>query len=400
MLIREEFLPTKTSKSKALILISLVIGVYILENTAITSFIGFSIFSNIIKPLLWCGIAFTVWLLPRIKPKSRLKHKSMINWWSFNFAVIYIIVSMVIGVFIEGLGKSPYSHTPKAMLINIVTIGTVLIGREIVRSYLVNSFTDEENFFVFILTALFMTISSLAIRSFIDLKGYEGIVQFIAESFAPSFSENLFATYLVFLGGPLTSIIYLGITQAFHWLSPVLPNLKWITKALIGVMSPIFFLMSIQSIYLDASKEQKKSEKEEESTLSWIITSILSISIVWFSVGVFPIYPSVIATGSMEPEIKPGDVILVEKIKDIEGIHALKTGDVIQFKKDSILISHRIIDIIEEKEGIRFKTKGDNNSGEDEDLVKPENIKGKVVYSIPKVGLLTLLIKSEDDVQI
>ena len=156
--------------------------------------------------------------------------------------------------------------------------------------------------------------------------------------------------------------------------------------------------MSIQSIYFEAAKELKKSEVKKESPLSWIITSILSIAIIWFSVGVFPIYPSVIATGSMQPEIDPGDVILVEKIKDMDGINELKIGDIIQFKRDSILISHRIIDISEGEEGINFKTKGDNNSSEDEELVKPENIKGKIVYSIPKVGLLTLLIKSEDGV--
>ena len=57
----------------------------------------------------------------------------------------------------------------------------------------------------------------------------------------------------------------------------------------------------------------------------------------------------------MEPEIKPGDIILVERIVDIEGINKLKVGDIIQFQRDGILISHRIIDIKrEEEKGISF----------------------------------------------
>ena len=157
--------------------------------------------------------------------------------------------------------------------------------------------------------------------------------------------------------------------------------------------------MSMQAIYQNESRQIKVREKDEENPLGWMITSILSILIIWFSVGVFPIYPSVIATGSMEPMIKPGDVILVRKTVDMEGINNLKVGDVIQFKRDNILISHRIIDIInDEKEGLSFRTKGDNNSGADTELVKPQDIRGIIVYNVPKIGWPTLLIKSNKDI--
>ena len=142
-------------------------------------------------------------------------------------------------------------------------------------------------------------------------------------------------------------------------------------------------------------------DQEGESPTSWIITSIISIGIIWFAVGVFPIYPSVIATGSMKPMIKPGDIILVKKIVDMDGINSLKEGDVIQFQRDSMLISHRIIEVVnDEKEGIQFITKGDNNSGEDTDFVRPEDIKGTIEQVVPKIGWVTLLIKSDKDVDL
>ena len=40
----------------------------------------------------------------------------------------------------------------------------------------------------------------------------------------------------------------------------------------------------------------------------------------------------------MEPEIKPVDVILVEKVKDMDDINALKIDDIIQFQRDGVLI--------------------------------------------------------------
>ena len=221
--------------------------------------------------------------------------------------------SIVAGL-IDGLGNSPYDHSPKGILINIIFIGSALLGREFIRNYLVNSFSKKDNYLVFILIALVMTITNFPISEYLDLASVKALVQFLAEFFIPEFSHNFFATYLVFLGGPIMSLIYLGIIQGFHWLSPILPDLKWITSALVGILCPTFFLMSMQSIYLNASKQIKKREQEKESLGGWIITSIISIAIIWFAVGVFPIYPSVIATGSMEPMIYPGDVIVVKKI--------------------------------------------------------------------------------------
>lgn len=398
MFAREEFLPTKSSAKRCFIIAIFMISVYILENSPIITLIDSFIFNYILRPILWIGLSYMVWKLPHIRAKGLLKLRSFVNLWALNFAIIYIIISVSAGV-IDAFGKSPYNHSLIGILTNIVFVGSVLIGRELARNYLVNSFTKEENYTVFILIALFMTITSVSYNKYIDIKGYVEIIQFFAQYIGPEFAQNLFAVYLVYLGGPLSSIIYLGVVQGFHWLSPILPDLKWITTALIGILFPTFFMMSLQTIYHSASKQLRRKDKGEESPVGWMITSIISIAIIWFTVGVFPIYPSVIATGSMEPGIKPGDVILVKKVVDMEGINNLKVNDVIQFKRDGILISHRIIDINnDEKKGIGFKTKGDNNTGDDIELVKPEDIKGTIIYTVPKVGWPTLLIKSKEDI--
>ena len=56
----------------------------------------------------------------------------------------------------------------------------------------------------------------------------------------------------------------------------------------------------------------------------------------------------------MQPVIDPGDVIFIKKIN----INDLKVGDVITFKKDSFIATHRIIEIQEDK----VITQGDNNN--------------------------------------
>ena len=392
-----KYLPEKNSYTRSILVVILLAVIYILENLPNTFYIDDVVFTYIIKPLLWTGVVAFIWFMPHVRPKARLRHRKVIYLWGFIFGLMYILINIAAGFF-EGIGKSPYSHSPAGIITNIILVGSSLAGREFARSYLVNSTTKKENYFVFIIIALFMCITSFSVNKYRDLKDFESTVQFIAEYFSPEFSQNLFASYLTYLGGPGASIIYLGIVEGFHWLSPVLPNLKWINTALIGILSPIFFLMIFNSVYSDISQKKKK---ENEGTAGWIITSIVSISVIWFAVGVFPIYPSVIITGSMEPQIKPGDVILVEKITDMEHINKLKINDVIQFKRDGILISHRIVDIENnENEGLLFKTKGDNNSGPDTDLVKPQDIKGIMKKIVPKIGWVTLLIRSNNEISL
>lgn len=392
--------PTQRSNKNASFLILLLLFIYALENSSITRYIDSSIFNYIMKPILWIGIIFIVYKIRHIKPTAKLRQRSFLNFWALYFGIFYVIINLAAGL-IDGLGKSPYSHSLTGIITNIIFVGSALVAREFIRSYLVNSFTKKENYLIFIFISLLMTLTNFQVSKFTSLENVEGLVQFLAQYFLPKFSENLFASYLVFLGGPFTAIIYLGIIEGFHWLSPILPDLKWITTALIGILCPIFFLMTLQTIYLTHTKQFKKREQEDESPLGWIVTSIISIGIIWFTVGVFPIYPSVIATGSMEPMIKPGDVILVKKITDMDGINALNEGDVIQFKRDSILISHRIIEVVnDEKEGIQFRTKGDNNSGVDSDLVKPQEVKGTIEYTVPRIGWPTLLIKSDRQIDL
>ena len=285
-MLKQNYLPTRSKQNRSLLLISLLILIYLFENSTVTSYIDNFIFSYILKPIIWVGMVFLIWNLPKFRPKAKLKHKSLLYFWTFNFAVIYVIITIIAGL-IDGMGKSPYSHSPKGIFINIIFVGTYLVGREFIRNYLVHSFTKEENYLVFIFAALIMTITKFPISKYLGLNSLKSTVMFIAEFFAPEFAHNIFASYLVFLVGPLGSIIYFGVIQGFNWLSPILPDLKWITTALVGILCPVFFLMSLQNIYLKITKQLKKREEDDENPISWAITSIVSILIIWFAEGFF-----------------------------------------------------------------------------------------------------------------
>ena len=86
-----------------------------------------------------------------------------------------------------------------------------------------------------------------------------------------------------------------------------------------------------------------------------------------------------------------GDVVIIAKVPT----DVIKEGDVIQFRKEErITVMHRVIEI-QETEGAKFFiTKGDDNDEPDTDPVIPQNVVGKVVFTIPKIGWASIVVKS------
>ena len=89
-----------------------------------------------------------------------------------------------------------------------------------------------------------------------------------------------------------------------------------------------------------------------------------------------------IMTGSMEPTIPTGAIVIVKETDPDE----LAVGDVITFiSRDKSIYgyanTHRIIAIETDETGHRcYVTRGDANTAEDNDRVYPSEIKGKVVF--------------------
>ena len=71
----------------------------------------------------------------------------------------------------------------------------------------------------------------------------------------------------------------------------------------------------------------------------------------------------VIISGSMEPNISVGDIVIARNIKNEE--RELKIGDIISFRSGHSVITHRIVNIEKDNNGVlRIRTKGDSNNTE------------------------------------
>jgi len=159
------------------------------------------------------------------------------------------IALLYIAAFFTSLGISPYNLTPPGVLINTIYFSTVLLGKETSRTYLIKSCPKKGISMGMALIALLYTFISTPLAKFTTLKASIETVKFFGSDFLPTFAQNILATYLALLSGPAASLAYLGILEAFEWLSPILPNPPWAIKALITTLTPtIGFLMVTQTV--------------------------------------------------------------------------------------------------------------------------------------------------------
>ncbi|MEC2325744.1 signal peptidase I SipW [Lederbergia lenta] len=133
-------------------------------------------------------------------------------------------------------------------------------------------------------------------------------------------------------------------------------NLRWISN----IVTNLLFILLVCLVFIVISS---KAAGGEPSILGYQLKTVLS--------------------GSMEPNMKTGSIILVESVK---GTANFKQGDVITFKtKENILITHRIMKV--ENNGQRYITKGDNNNEPDVEPVLAQNIVGKYSgFTVPYAG--------------
>ena len=153
-------------------------------------------------------------------------------------------------------------------------------------------------------------------------------------------------------------------------------------------------------IYTNEMIKEKYARKNRKKKIIRIITTpvvvlilLLAIYTGYFkfikksnNISFFGYKQYIVMTGSMQPSYNIGDLIFEKEIAKED----IKLNDVITYSLESgqDTVTHRVIDIIEENGETYYQFKGDNNNSPDPDLVTYEQIQGKVIYKIDRLGSL------------
>jgi len=374
-------------------LFSLLVLIYILSN-----FVFPYLFDNfsavyVIQPLAWVALSLYVWLrLPRFPSCGKMRFRNTLIYLAFGIAAFQIYLKVVAGL-LDQFGKNPSSLTFLGITINIIFVGTSLIGMELSRAWLINRVVRRPSNLLPILMALFFTLLELQFSQIWIVKGtMEEIVKFFGSTFLPLFMENILASYLAMWEGPLPALAYRGLMAAFTWFCPVLPNLNWAMNALTGTVVPLIGLAIINEYVAYKLDPIRFKRRSGEGLVGWIGLFVGGILVLWFAFGVFPAMPTVIFSGSMTPGIQVGDMVIIARINT----SLLKDGDIAAYRNPDMSVPtvHRIVNIEHDEGQTEYIFKGDANQLPDEKPVQPQQIVGKAVLVVPKIGWFTIFLRN------
>lgn len=149
----------------------------------------------------------------------------------------------------------------------------------------------------------------------------------------------------------------------------------------------------------------RQTDGDEPTTAWWWVRTIVSWGLLLLMIAalaVMVIIPRLtgsqaytVLTGSMEPNYPPGTLIVVKPTPAED----LNVGDVITFQPvsgDPSVVTHRIDGIYFNGAGERqIFTRGDANDVVDSWALVPDQIRGRLLYSVPELGRVNSVINGQ-----
>jgi len=348
--------------------------------------------------ICWATLALTTLYMAGGPQKIRSWTNRRITLMALLAAAFQIFILIDAGL-ITKFGKSPVSFTPAGIAINFILVSSTLLGMELSRGYLTKNLSRKNPALTLAAITLLYTFTSVSIFALINLQDPLIYTKYMGENFLPTLTENLLATYLALISGPLAALAYSAPLQAFQWFSPILPDLPWGYKALIGVMTPTigFIAITMATTPKDLTKAgmptprkpAPRLRKGQKSMKGWLAISVFLVLTVWTTTGLLGFYPTIVGSGSMTPTVEVGDIAIVTSTDP----NKIQVGDIIQYWHEGEMTLHRVIETRQAQAGKMFITKGDANTAPDSDPVFANQIRGKLILTIPKLGWVSITLK-------
>lgn len=339
------------------------------------------VYLYIINPIFWVTLATFLRLTIGKTYEKKKNKKEMIEYCCIG-VLVYIITYMISGLFIT-FGKNPYSTTIFGIITNLWILAVAIVAREYIRYKLIQNVYEKDKTVIAVMISIVYIIIDFNIsRFFYGTITVAYIVKQIGQTLIPLIAKNILYSYIELNSGYMPSVVYEIGTKLYLWLSPILPNAPWIMVAIIDGIIPIILFVYIR--YTNNKKDifrskEKINATDPRSIIPLVIGIILAI---WFAIGIFPIKPVAVATGSMEKELSIGDVAIIEKCNSNDVI----VGDIIEYQMEGYTVIHRIVEKKQRNGQFYFITKGDNNKSPDALEVREEQLIGKVIFKIKYIG--------------
>jgi signal peptidase len=367
----------------------LIVTVYLLTNLVVPlAFRGEMIFMASLA--LWALVIAPTILISKLYQTTMCQTDKPIVQLASIIAALQIFFAVFAGFFM-GFGKNSTTWTPRALAIYFPFLLIPFLGIELSRAYLTRTISRRKPTLTLFLISLFYTLILTSTPAYQSLSSPLSMSEFLIKSFIPALAISLLATDFAFLGGFPANLAFMAIPAFFTWFSPILPNPPWAVQSIITVTAAtIGFLVLDQTVKPFPTHKIYRTLKKQKSQLPyWTALALIGLIAIWSSTGLLGFTPTIIASGSMQPTLNPGDITIIISTPPA----TIKIGDTIQYYTSDVPIIHRVIDKYETGGSLWFITQGDANT-EPDDPVNERQVIGKTLFTIPQLGWVSIALKN------
>ena len=368
---------------------ALILIVYLLTNLVVpAAFQGETIF--IVDAVLWTTVIVATILVSRLTQTKIFQTNKTLVEIAAILAVFQIFLAVFLSFFM-GFGKNANVWNPTTLAIYFPFLLIPLIAAELSRTHLTKTVSKRNPTLTLLLISIFYTLTIPTINNYQSLTTPLSITEFLIRTFIPTLAVSLLATYFAYLGGFAVNLTYMALPAFFTWFSPILPNIQWQTQSILTVVSAsIGFVLLDNAIKPSQIKQIHRTLRKQKSQLPyWTAIALFALIAIWSTTGLLGFTPTIVASGSMQPALNPGDISLIVKVQP----STIQIGDIIQYYAQDEPIIHRVTNIQKSGNKLYFTTQGDANNAPDLP-VSEDQVMGKAMLTIPQLGWVSIVIKN------
>ena len=343
-------------------------------------------YSLIIFVILLIGIFHKLFVLE----KDNHRYFKDVLFEIFFYTVLYFILFYLLGLLV-GLYRTPNYLNVSGFKNFIIPITLFCVFREILRYNLLCK-ADGNKICIVLVVITILLLDICDDFAFASFKTQYSVLKFVALTLFPSISRNISYSYISKKLGYKPVIIFDLIFSLYPYIIPILPNPSEYLMAMIYLMVPILFVYRLVNFFEKKKDKLFPSNYKKRKAREMILPTIIIMVLVFFYSGYFKLYAIAIASGSMSPSIKRGDIVIVNQKVSVDKI---EVGDVLAYRHDAIIVVHRVVNKIKIGDLYYYYTQGDANNNVDDLVIEEDMIIGTVKYKIPYIGYPTVWFNKE-----
>ncbi len=297
--------------------------------------------------------------------------------------MLIAIICYMLGLLL-GFTHSSLSFEVGHILGTVLPIALISVATETFR-YIVFHAYYRHRTPVVIFTTISIIMNALLILNFASFINAEATFITVCTIILPIVATEVLCSYLCLRVGLQPALIYKLAARMYIYVLPILPNLGHFIYAVVALVLPTMIFLFTYNLSLANRGEQKRIRRRNRVIIlaPIIVAFLIIVSLV---AGLFKHQVIAVASDSMVPTFARGDAVIIEKCDAF----AIKEGDILVFKHEGIIVTHRVIEIKQKDEHRQFVTQGDHNERPDAFFSDESHVLGRVIIVNKYIGFPTV----------